>query len=381
MTNNKIIIIGGGIAGLTSAISLKKLGFSIVVYEANKSIKGIGAGLGLASNAIHALQYLDLDSGISKIGTKVTASHIRNSFGKTIAIADATLVSDIDNQNFAVHRADLHEYLTSHLEANEIISNKRLINITQSQEEVFVEFSDGTSDTAEFLIASDGVGSIVRQKLLPLSKPRYAGYTCWRAIIKNPGMVLTDSTETWGKEGRFGYVSLPNDLIYWYACINTKSRDCKQYTIKDLSENFKNYYQPIPTILAETKDKDLIQNDIIDIKPIDQFCFDRILLIGDAAHATTPNMGQGACMALEDVAVLTYELKKNKDCKIAFKQFERKRLKRTSFIIKTSRKMGVVAQFENSILIRIRNFIFSNMPKAFVRRQMNILLKTDIFNP
>lgn len=381
MSQQQIIIIGAGIAGLTAAISLKKLGYKIVVYESSTTIKGIGAGLGLASNALKALQFLGLDQGISSIGTKVTASHIRDSRGRTVAIADATLVSEEDNQNFAVHRKDLHQYLYEQLEKNEVIPNKKLVNFTQSKEEVFVEFEDGTSDTADYLIATDGVGSTVRQQLLPNSKPRYAGYTCWRAIIKNPGLKLTDSSETWGKEGRFGYVALPNNLIYWYACINTHKHEVRNYTVKDLCKNFQNYYHPIPKILSDTLDKDLLQNDIVDIKPIHQFCFERILLMGDAAHATTPNMGQGACMALEDVAVLINELKQTTDVENAFQNFEKKRLKRTRFIINTSRKMGIVAQLENPILISIRNILFRNMPKAFVKRQMKILLETDIFNP
>lgn len=381
MSQQQIIIIGAGIAGLTAAISLKKLGYKIVVYESSTTIKGIGAGLGLASNALKALQFLGLDQGISSIGTKVTASHIRDSRGRTVAIADATLVSEEDNQNFAVHRKDLHQYLYEQLEKSEVIPNKKLVNLTQSKEEVFVEFEDGTSDTADYLIATDGVGSTVRQQLLPNSKPRYAGYTCWRAIIKNPGLKLTDSSETWGKEGRFGYVALPNNLIYWYACINTHKHEVRNYTVKDLCKNFQNYYHPIPKILSDTLDKDLLQNDIVDIKPIHQFYFERILLMGDAAHATTPNMGQGACMALEDVAVLINELKQTTDVENAFQNFEKKRLKRTRFIINTSRKMGIVAQLENPILISIRNILFRNMPKAFVKRQMKILLETDIFNP
>ncbi|SFJ73325.1 FAD-dependent monooxygenase [Myroides guanonis] len=381
MSQQQIIIIGAGIAGLTAAISLKKLGYKIVVYESSTTIKGIGAGLGLASNALKALQFLGLDQGISSIGTKVTASHIRDSRGRTVAIADATLVSEEDNQNFAVHRKDLHQYLYEQLEKSEVIPNKKLVNFTQSKEEVFVEFEDGTSDTADYLIATDGVGSTVRQQLLPNSKPRYAGYTCWRAIIKNPGLKLTDSSETWGKEGRFGYVALPNNLIYWYACINTHKHEVRNYTVKDLCKNFQNYYHPIPKILSDTLDKDLLQNDIVDIKPIHQFYFERILLMGDAAHATTPNMGQGACMALEDVAVLINELKQTTDVENAFQNFEKKRLKRTRFIINTSRKMGIVAQLENPILISIRNILFRNMPKAFVKRQMKILLETDIFNP
>lgn len=379
MEQQKVIIIGAGIAGLTAGISLEKMGFKVAVYEAHSKIQGIGAGLGLASNAIKALDYLDLSEGIAAIGTHVTASHIRDSKGKTIAIADARLTAAFDNRNYAIHRKDLHDYLFSKIREGCVFSHKKLTHFTQTETEVFVEFADGTSDTAHFLIAADGVGSFIRQQLNPHAIPRYAGYTCWRGIIQNPNLTLTDSSETWGAQGRFGHVSLPNHLIYWYACINTTHAEVRQYSLEDLRANFKDYYQPIPSILNHTDIAQVLQHDILDIKPLKQFAYNRILLIGDAAHATTPNMGQGACMALEDVAVLIYTLRQEPNVTEAFKLFEKKRLKRTSYIIRTSKNMGKVAQLENPLLIKIRNGLFRNMPKWFVKRQMSILLDTDIY--
>lgn len=377
----KIIIIGAGIAGLTTGISLKKLGFKIKIYESNEQIKGIGAGIGLAANAMKALRYLELDQGISNFGTKLEASHIRDLHGKTISIANTNLVSDLEDENFAVHRQQLHQYLYDQLEPNEVVPHKKALKFNQVSEKVFIEFKDGTSDTGDFLIGVDGIGSIIRNVLIPDSKPRYAGYTCWRAVIKNPGLKLEESSEIWGKEGRFGYVSLPGNIIYWYACVNTKKRKTDSWSVDHLLANFSNYAEPIPTLLKNTKTDKLIKNDIIDIKPLKNFAFNRILLIGDAAHATTPNMGQGACMALEDVAVLIHELKLESNVKEAFINFEKKRLKRTKYIIENSRIIGLIAQFENPLLIQIRNLVFRKMPKSFIKKQLEILLKTDIFNP
>lgn len=379
--DKKIIVIGAGIGGLTVGIGLKKLGYQITIYESSKSIEGIGAGLGLASNAIHALKYLKLSDGISKFGAPVSATRILTKDGKLLVEADSKLLKNAESHvNFALHRKDLHQYLYTQLDQTEVIPDKRAYKFTQTKDNVFIEFTDGTSDSADFLIAADGVGSTIRKSLVPKSFPRYAGYTCWRAVIQNPGIPTLESSEVWGKEGRFGYVSLHPDLIYWYACINTKKRNVRSFGLEELQNNFSSYAAPIPDILNHTFDSQLIQNDIVDIKPLKKFAFQRILLIGDAAHATTPNMGQGACMALEDAAVLIHELQHTPSEIESFKRFEKKRLQRTRYIIITSRRMGRIAQWDNPWLIPIRNGIFKHMPKSFIKRQMKILLEKDIFS-
>src|SRR5690606_20169834 len=115
---------------------------------------------------------------------------------------------------------------------------------------------------------------------------------------------LKIGSETWGSKGRFGMTPLVGNKIYWYACINATENNTqyKNYTVNDLRHNFASYHQPVAQILDGTKNEQLIWNDIIDIEPLQHLAFGPILLIGDAGHATTPNMGQGACQAIEDVA-------------------------------------------------------------------------------
>src|SRR5690606_5563 len=168
-----------------------------------------------------------------------------------------------------------------------------------------IEFEDDSQETFDFLIGADGVNSKVRQLLIPESSPRYAGYWCWRGVVEVTDKNIHKSVETWGKNGRFGFTPLTHNRIYWYACINTNLDDeVKHFGIEELRERFKNYHAFIPELLSWTDEKELIRNPIMDLKPIPKYHFEKILLIGDAAHATTPNMGQGACMAIEDVAVL-----------------------------------------------------------------------------
>jgi 2-polyprenyl-6-methoxyphenol hydroxylase-like FAD-dependent oxidoreductase len=174
-------------------------------------------------------------------------------------------------------------------------------------------------------------------------------------------------------------VPLKNNKIYWFACINATANDehLKKFTVSDLLENFKGYHHPIPSILQQTKNNNIIQGDIIDLKPINRYAFNSILLIGDAAHATTPNLGQGACQAIEDAVILADEIKNASDIAQAFAQFEKRRLRRTHWITNTSQRIGKMAQLENSLLIRIRNFVLAHLPKQINDKQFRKIYTTD----
>ncbi|MEM1122060.1 MAG: FAD-dependent monooxygenase [Bacteroidota bacterium] len=377
----KFLISGGGICGLTMAIILQKQGHEEAVYEAAPKIKAVGAGLVLSTNAIKALQSMGISKQILAQANLLDHFDIRLANGSKLMETNARKLREKYDAigNTTIHRAELHQVLLELLaEKVKFFTNKRTVETLQDAKGVTLKFTDGTTAEGDFLLACDGINSPTRRQLLPQSSPRYAGYTCWRAVIQYPeGAFKTkEATETWGKNGRFGVVPLINNRIYWFACINTpKVRDkkMKAYTVADLKAAFNNYHQPIPQILALTKDKDLLWNDIEDIKPIAQFAFERILLAGDAAHATTPNMGQGACQAMEDAAILYQLLKSDKDVTVAFKEFEKIRLPRTTKIVNTSWTLGKAAQMTNPILTTFRNFALKMTPRSVNEKQMDFL--------
>jgi 2-polyprenyl-6-methoxyphenol hydroxylase-like FAD-dependent oxidoreductase len=215
--------------------------------------------------------------------------------------------------------------------------------------------------------------------LLRDSEPRFSGYTCWRAVIDNSSLNLTETSETWGTNGRFGIAPLAGNKIYWFACINAPQNDrvMREFKVTDLQKVFKDFHEPVPAILECTKDVDLIWSDISDLEPLNQYAFNNVLLIGDAAHATTPNMGQGACQAIEDAVILADEINSNIDITGAFTKFEQRRLKRTHYIINTSQMLGKIAQLENPILASIRNFLFRKLPDSFKEKQLKKIYRVD----
>lgn len=376
----KFLIAGAGIAGLTLAKALQDLGFDYEIFEASEEVRGIGAGFGLASNAMKAFEILGLASEVAPLGHMLEDFEIQDWQEKTILKADTNrLRKNYNNENFAIHRADLHRYLISKIDSNRIYTSKRIKFFEQSFQKVILHFEDGTTAEGDYLIAADGINSVIRQQLLKDSAPRYAGYACWRAIVEDKSYFSKKSIETWGPNGRFGLTPLINNQIYWYACVNAPLKsDIYNYTLEDIKKQFKDYSGQIRNTLQKTKQEDIITTPIMDIKPISNYSFNRVLLMGDAAHATTPNMGQGACMAVEDVCVLYDELIKNEtDILRAFEGYNRRRLKRTHYIIDTSRLAGKVAQWDNKFLMNIRNFVFRKLPQNITQSPLEDLLEED----
>ncbi len=384
-TNFHYAILGGGIGGLSLAVAMQRKGFRVTVFESAAAFKPLGAGLSLSGNAIKAYEDIGIAPQIVAIGKKLVSAFGKDSQGKVISKTD----SDSLNRrfgvlnNFTLHRADLHDCLAGLLSPGTIQFGKAAIDFAQSANGVMISFGDGTQAEAHYLIAADGIHSVVRQKLLPDSKPRYSGYTCWRGVVQgNPaGMNPDEMSETWGKGRRFGVVPLTNNRIYWFATLNAKQNDAamRNARVNDLKKFFGDFHFPIPEVLARTTEEQMIWGDIIDIQPIRQFAFGRVVLMGDAAHATTPNLGQGACMAIEDAACLTNSLNRYEP-EEAFRKFEIHRIRRTTGIVNQSWTFGKIAQLENPLLMSLRNAMLRRLPQSMVEDQLKGLF-TVSFQP
>lgn len=382
MTNKRFAIVGGGIGGLTLAIALQRKGYSVSVFEGAPALKPLGAGITLAGNAVKALMQIGIADPILKAGKILEALIIKNEKGKILTQTNAEALSQKFGviNSFSIHRGDLQRILLSLLQPNTLVTGKRLLDFNQTSSDVKLYFEDGTTASSDYLIACDGIHSVVRKKLIPESTVRYSGYTCWRAVIDDipSDLDLTETSETWGKGTRFGIVPLANKKLYWFACLNAQRNDAilRDYKLPDLVATFSNYHSPVSEILKRTKNEQLIWGDIIDLKPIKTFAFGKIVLAGDAAHATTPNMGQGACMAIEDAAVLANCIDEYTTVEEAFQKFETKRITRTTKIVNDSWMIGKVAQFESVLLSSMRNTLLRLTPPSVSEKQVKFI--TDV---
>lgn len=378
----KFAVLGGGIGGLTLAIALQRKNIDVTVYESAPQWKPLGAGVGLAGNAVRAFREIGIEQDVLAAGKVIRQVVIRNPKGKVLISTDSEEVSrrfGVVN-NFAIHRADLHHALISRLKPDTVQLDKSCIDFEQKSDGVTISFRDGTKAHADYLIAADGVHSVARKKLLSNVETRYAGYTCWRGVIDDlpNGFDQDETSETWGQGTRFGIVPLTKNRVYWFACVNAGANDPMMRSLAptDLLTFFGDYHAPVPELIKRTSK--VIWNDIIDIEPLAKFAFDRVVLIGDAAHATTPNLGQGACMAIEDAVVLANLIESQADATEAFRMFEGKRIRRTTKIVNDSWQLGKMAQWENPFMTSLRNMAISLVPKSMADSQFKFIYDVSL---
>jgi len=375
----KITIIGGGIAGLSVAIALEKSGYECVIYEAAPELKPAGAGITLQFNAMKAAHHLGVYDALLSKGQSMEKGMITDQHAKPLTKFNYEEHLDILGEvSLAIHRADLQQVLVDQLQHAEIITNKRVKSYEHSSPSK-VTFTDGSSVDADYIIAADGINSVIRQTLVPGSTPQYAGYTCWRGIGRIPDNYPYKDTiiESWGPGQRLGVVPVKDDVIYWFAVKNAAKNDpiMKNSTKEDILQYFRKWNTDLLRVIHETDEDSIIWGDIADINPIKQFAFDKTLLVGDAAHATTPNMGQGGCQAMEDAATLLSLLKEN-SMDAAFKQFELLRLKKTTRVITQSRRIGMIGQCNAALGCYIRNTVLRLTPESRNINQLKWLAET-----
>lgn len=365
---------------MSTAIALQRIGVQAKVFDAAPKFEPLGAGLALAANAIKGFQQMGIAEEVMAEGNCLDGFHIFDDQGRLINRTDSRAMSEkYGLDNFVIHRADLHKVLVRQLPASALHPNRRALGTTATEKGVTVHFQQGESQTFDHVLVADGIHSAIRQQLVPKAVPRYAGYTCWRAIIENPGLESLYASETWGKAGRVGWTPLQGNKIYWFACINApqNSAAMKAMGVEELYQHFSQYHAPIPDLFRHTKPDQLLWHDLYDLAPLPQYAFQDILLLGDAGHATTPNMGQGACQAVEDAVVFALELQKDYDFNQAAQRFEKIRRPRTHWITRQSRLLGQVAQSQNPVFIQLRNFGLRHLPTWVNEKQLEKVYAVD----
>lgn len=365
-------IIGAGIGGLTTALMLKQKGLNVNIFESSAEIKPVGAGIILANNAMQVLRKLGLQDEIEKAGNMISYMKITDPQLKNISVVDLTeYEKKYGVHNIAIHRGELQEILANAIGSDNIKLSKRLSKIEKAK--LFkLTFEDGSTMESKFVIGADGIKSVVRNQLFDESTLRNANQICWRGICEMdlPKNYHNELNEAWGKGKRFGFVKISAKKVYWYGLTNSKNVKTDQVNLTGLFEEF---HIDILNIISSTLREQIIISDIVDLKPIDKWQKGNVCLIGDAAHATTPNLGQGACQAIEDAYVLGKLLDNGIAIGDAFKKYEDIRRKKAHTIVNTSWSIGKMAHIENGVGIWLRNFVMKNLLNSANKKQMDMV--------
>ena len=309
----KIIVVGGGIGGLTAAIALGKVGIETHVYERAPELREVGAGVGLAANALRALDVLGLGRAIRSQSLGGMQGGLRNPKGEVlVAIPTDELKKQIGTVT-VMHRAELLEELAREVGPERLHLGRTCTGFEQDQDGVVARFHNGETARGDALIGADGLRSVVRTHLFGNQPVRYSGYTAWRAVVEFDGGHNQGIEETLGRGCRFGIVPMSRGRVYWFATKNAAEgeRDPEGRTKDVLSGLFRGWHEPIEALIAATNEGAILRNDIDDMDPLPRWLQGRVALLGDAAHPMTPNLGQGACQAIEDSVVLAACLKKH----------------------------------------------------------------------
>lgn len=364
----KIAIIGGGIGGLTTALALQKNNLDITIYESAPEIKPVGAGIIMANNAMQVFDKLGIRNKIEKAGHKISTIKITDPQLKTLSEVPLNKFElQYGVHNIAIHRGKLQMILAEEIGFENIKLSKRLSKIEQ-RNGYQLTFEDGTTAIADVVIGADGIKSVVRNQILNIGKIRTANQKCWRGVseIDWTKKYSHQAYEAWGKGKRFGFVRINDQQVYWYAVANENLVKNPE----NPAELFTEFNSEVPGMILETPKEKIFVNDIIDLEPISQWQKDRVCLIGDAAHATTPNMGQGACQAIEDAYIIGKLFGEGKSVEEVFMQYEKLRIKKAHYIVNTSSTIGKVSHYENSLAVWLRNTLLKATPSSTNEKQM-----------
>jgi len=351
-TKPKILMIGAGIGGLTSAIVLRQGGFQVEVFERAAELKEVGAGIALSANAIRVLKHLGLMQPIVDRGTVIEAAVSYNSRGDTIGRLPTNIT---DVPTVCLHRADLQQVLFSALPPDCVHLGEQFADFEQTGDGITAHFDSGLTASGDALIGADGLRSRVRAQLIGDGEPVYRGYQCWRGVCEQAGSKLL--TETFGLGLRVGLVPIGRRGTAWWCTANEAevANDEPEDAKSKLLRWFGNWHQPIPDVISGTDPRAIIKTGMFDRRPVKMWSKGCCTLLGDAAHPTTPNMGQGGCMAIEDAVVLARCLSNCSDPATAFRVYERLRHARTAKVTNISLYYGVMGQWKNRGAVWFRN--------------------------
>ncbi|MDX2097657.1 MAG: FAD-dependent urate hydroxylase HpxO [Leptolyngbyaceae cyanobacterium bins.59] len=345
MYDLKVIIIGAGIGGLTAGIALQQAGYQVEIYDRIREMRPVGAGISLWSNGVKVLNRLGLGKQIAHVGGHMNWMEYRTLDGNLLnQIPLFPLIDAVGQRPYPVARRDLQNLLVNAF-TGKIHLDHTCIGVEQDETGVTALFENGHRARGDLLIAADGVRSNLRTYVLGKEfAPHYAGYINWNGLVT--AEVDLAPPDTWviyvGEHKRAALMPVAGERYYFFfdvpLPVDSPHVPPEQYQ-SELKEYFTGWAKPVQLLIDRIDPFATARPRIHDVGPIERMVRGRVALLGDAAHATCPDLGQGGAQAMEDGWVLmNCLLSTNISVEDALQRYERERKDRTDMVVQKARK-------------------------------------------
>jgi 2-polyprenyl-6-methoxyphenol hydroxylase-like FAD-dependent oxidoreductase len=355
----RVLVAGGGVGGLATAVALRKAGVQTAVFERADKPRPSGPGLHLWTNAVLALDDLGLAEALRAVAPVHEHCEFRNWRGEMLASWPLGLCTERYGQpTVAVERRALMGILTDGLGDQELHFGAELVGYEQDATGVTALFADGRQERGDVLIGADGIKSATRRQLLGDKPPRFNGYVAWRAAVDFEHERIPDGCFCiiYGHGTRFVYYDVAPGRLHWMSVANGAAGGVDNGGVRELLlARHQGWMEPVAQIIEATDEREIIRTDVIDRKPDKRWVDGRVALLGDAAHPMSFNTGQGACQAIEDALTLAHSLASTADVPTALRTYEAERRPRTARSQKAAWVLGRLAAVQNPLGVRLRD--------------------------
>jgi 2-polyprenyl-6-methoxyphenol hydroxylase-like FAD-dependent oxidoreductase len=355
------VVIGAGIGGLAAAAGLCAAGWDVTACERARSLEPVGVALALAPNGLRALDAIGAGDALRALAVPQELG-IRRCDGRWLMRSTTgRMVSDrFGDPVILLPRAAVIDALAARVPGG-VLSLATEVTSVESGGKAAARVATTAGELdADLVVAADGIGSASRSALFP-GHPglRYAGFTTWR-LLTGPVTGQVPMAESWGRGTVFGVMPLPDGRVYCYAAAPADPGVRAGDELPELVRLFGRWHEPIPGLLAITRPQDVLRHDVAELAaPLPSFHRGRVALLGDAAHPMTPNLGQGACQALEDAAVISRLAAGTGPDAVTgmLARYTAARLPRTTDVVRWSRRAATMTTWASPPAVAFRNTV------------------------